>query len=68
MTRLDNWEEITGTLQDSRETSRGIEITIDGTSIILEDTVDEDLQQAVGAEVSILRTDADYLIRVGGDK
>lgn len=68
MTRLEKWEEITGTLQGISESSRGIEVTIDETSIILEKKVEKDLQQAVGSEVSILRTDTDYFVRVGGDK
>ena len=68
MTRLRNWEEITGKLQDVSGISRGVEVNIDGTSIILDDKAGESLQQAIGTEVSILRTDTDYRIRVEGDK
>jgi hypothetical protein len=68
MTRLRNWEEITGTLEDASEISRGVEVSIDGTSIILDDNPEESLLQAIGSEVSILRTDDDYRIRVEGDK
>lgn len=68
MTRLAHWEEITGTLEDVSETPRGVKVSINDTSIILDDNLKESLQQSIGSDVSILRTNDDYRIRVEGDK
>jgi len=60
MQRLDRWSEITGKLTQIRTKKHRTVITVGNSVIAVDDLVSSELEEAVGREISVVRTESGY--------